>query len=170
MSASAGHGFAVYTGVFDPIHLGHLDIIYRGSRIFDRLVVGVGNNPEKTSWFTIDERVQLVRRVVASRPNIEVQPFEGLAVRFVRDVGARIMLRGLRTTSDMDYEFTMSLTNLVLDPEIETVFLMAKETYSHLSGTLLRQIATFGGALDHFVPPEVKAALEARRRERSEEA
>jgi pantetheine-phosphate adenylyltransferase len=163
---SASPRVAVYTGVFDPIHLGHLDIIYRGSRVFDRLIVGVGTNPEKTSWFSLDERVQLVRRVVASRPNIEVRPFEGLAVHFVRTVGASIMLRGLRTTSDMDYEFTMSLTNLVLDPEIETVFLMAKETYSHLSGTLLRQIATFGGALDKFVPPEVKTALEARRRER----
>ena len=166
MSASPGHGLAVYTGVFDPIHLGHLDIIYRGSHIFDRLVVGVGNNPEKTSWFTLDQRVQLVRRVVASRPNIEVQPFEGLAVRFVRDVGARIMLRGLRTTSDMEYEFTMSLSNLALDPEIETVFLMAKENYSHISGTLLRQIAMFGGDLDKFVPPEVKAVLEKRARER----
>ena len=104
---------------------------------------------------------------MASLPNVEVQPFEGLAVRFVREVGARIMLRGLRTTSDMENEFTMSLTNLTLDPGIETVFLMAKETYSHLRGTLLRQIAAFGGELDKFVPPEVKAALEARTQERS---
>src|SRR5439155_17927160 len=92
-----------------------------------------------------------------------------LAVHFVREVGARIMLRGLRTTSDMEYEFTMSLTNLALDPEIETVFLMAKETYSHISGTLLRQIANLGGDLEKFVPPEVKAALEERVRDRRTE-
>jgi pantetheine-phosphate adenylyltransferase len=156
---------AVYTGVFDPIHLGHLDVIRRGSRLVDRLVVGVGDNPEKVSFFTKDERVELVRRVVTSYANVEVRPFGGLAVRFVREVGARIMLRGLRTTSDMENEFTMSLTNLALDPEIETVFLMAKETFSHISGTLLRQIATFGGELEKFVPPEAKTALEKRVRE-----
>src|SRR5947209_7704196 len=166
MPASVQPRLAVYTGVFDPIHLGHLDIIQRGSRLFDRLVVGVGNNPEKSSWFTLDERVQLVRQVVASCQNVEVRAFEGLAVHFVHDVRASVILRGMRTTSDMDHEFTMSLTNRALDPEIETVFLLAKETYSHLSGTLIRQVAAFGGELDKFVPPEVKAALEARRRQR----
>jgi pantetheine-phosphate adenylyltransferase len=166
MSATLRRGLAVYTGVFDPIHLGHLDIIRRGGRIFDRLIVGVGTNPEKASWFSTEERVRLVRLVVADCPNVEVQSFEGLAVHFVRAVGARVMLRGLRTTSDMEYEFTMSLTNLTLDPEVETVFLMANGSCSHLSGTLLRQIATFGGELDQFVPPEVKAALVARTRER----
>jgi pantetheine-phosphate adenylyltransferase len=150
---------AVYTGVFDPVHLGHLDVIRRGSKLVDRLVVGVGENPEKAPFFTKEERVELLQRVVKPIANVEVRPFDGLAVRFVHDVGARIMLRGLRTTSDMEYEFTMSLTNLALDSEIETVFLMAKETYSHISGTLLRQIAVFGGELDKFVPPEVKSAL-----------
>src|SRR5206468_11105472 len=95
-----------------------------------------------------------------------VRTFSGLAVRFVREAGAHIMLRGLRTTSDMEYEFTMSLTNLALDPEIETVFLMAKETYSHISGTLLRQIANLGGDLEKFVPPEILPALQARFDER----
>jgi pantetheine-phosphate adenylyltransferase len=165
MSASPGHT-AVYTGVFDPIHRGHLDIIRRGREIFDRLIVGVGDNPEKASWFTLEERVQLVRRVVTPWPNVEVRALSGLAVHFVRAVGARVMLRGLRTTSDMEYEFAMSLTNLALDPEIDTVFLLAEAGYSHLSGTLLRQVAAFGGELDKFVPPEVKSALEARRRER----
>ena len=158
---------AVYTGVFDPVHNGHLDVIRRGSRLYERLVVGVGINPEKQSFFTIDERVELLREVVAPFPNVEVLQFSGLAVRFVREVGARIMLRGLRTTSDMEYEFTMSLTNLALDPEIETVFLMAKETYSHISGTLLRQIAQLGGEVDKFVPPEVKEVLLNRVRERN---
>jgi pantetheine-phosphate adenylyltransferase len=158
-----GPQIAVYTGVFDPIHFGHLDVIRRGSRIFDRLVVGVGNNPEKASFFTLDERVQLVNRVVTPYANVEVRPFTGLAVRFVRDVGARIMLRGLRTLSDMEYEFSMSLTNLALDAQIETVFLMAKEEYSHISSTLIRQIATFQGDLTKFVPPEIKAALLSKR-------
>jgi pantetheine-phosphate adenylyltransferase len=155
----------VYTGVFDPIHLGHLDVIRRGSKVFDRLVVGVGINPEKTSFFSQEERAELVRLVVAPLVNVEVRTWNGLAVHFVRQAGARIMLRGLRTTSDMEYEFTMSLSNLALDSEIETVFLMAKETYSHISGTLLRQIATLGGEVEKFVPPQVKAALEQRVRE-----
>jgi pantetheine-phosphate adenylyltransferase len=167
MPTTPGVGFAVYTGVFDPVHLGHLDIIRRGSRIFERLIVGVGINPEKSPFFSLEERVQLLKLVAAPYANVEVRPFSGLAVHFVRDVGARIMLRGLRTTSDMEYEFTMSLTNLALAPEIETVFLMAKETYSHISGTLLRQIANLGGELEKFVPPEIKSALQARVRERN---
>jgi pantetheine-phosphate adenylyltransferase len=166
MTITAKPVTAVYTGVFDPVHLGHLDVIRRGSKIFDRLVVGVGINPEKSSLFTMEERVLLVQRVASSLKNVEVRPFSGLAVTFVREMGARIMLRGLRTTSDMEYEFTMSLTNLALDTEIETVFLMAKETYSHISGSLLRQIADLGGELEKFVPPEIRPSLEARARER----
>jgi pantetheine-phosphate adenylyltransferase len=166
MAPSPEHQVAVYTGMFDPIHLGHLDVIRRGRSIFDRLVVGVGVNPEKSPFFSPEERAALIRRLVAPYPNVEVRTFSGLAVHFVREVGARIMLRGLRTTSDMEYEFTMSLTNLALDPEIETVFLMAKETYSHINGTLLRQIAELGGDLSKFVPHEVKVALQARVRER----
>jgi pantetheine-phosphate adenylyltransferase len=148
------------------VHLGHLDVIRRGSKIFDQLVVGVGTNPEKSPFFSTEERVQLLERVISSFSNVKVVPFGGLAVNFVRECGARIMLRGLRTTSDMEYEFTMSLTNLALASELETVFLMARETYSHISGTLLRQIADLGGELEKFVPPEVKTALEARARER----
>jgi pantetheine-phosphate adenylyltransferase len=166
MSAKNDHGIAVYTGVFDPVHLGHLDVIRRGRRLVDKLIVGVGENPEKTPFFSSDERVQLLRRVTETMDNVEIRAFTGLAVRFVRAIGARVMLRGIRTTSDMEYEFTMSLTNQALDPEIETVFLMATETYAHLSGSLLRQIAVFGGELDKFVPPEVKNALLARAHER----
>ena len=169
MTVSPGHQKAVYTGVFDPIHLGHLDVIRRGSRIFERLVVGVGNNPEKLSFFTIAERVELIHQVVAPYRNVEVRPFTGLAVRFVREVGARVILRGLRTLSDMEYEFSMSLTNLALDPEIETVFLMAKEEYSHISSTLIRQIASFQDELSSFVPDEVKTALQTRVCERQRE-
>ncbi len=153
---------AVYTGTFDPVHLGHLDIIQRGSRLFDRLVVGVGINPDKATLFDIQERVALIRAVSREYGNVEVSDFGGLAVRFVRDAGARIMVRGLRTLSDMEYEFTMSLMNLHLDPEIETVFLMAKEEFSHVSSSLLRQIAILGGDLSKFLPPPVKAALIAK--------
>ena len=150
---------AVYTGTFDPIHLGHLDVIVRGSRLFDRLIVGVGINPEKKTFFDIDERVSLIEAVTDGIDNVEVKKFEGLAVRFVRDLGARIMVRGLRTLSDMEYEFTMSLMNLNLDPEIETVFLMANEQFSHVSSSLLRQIAQLGGDLTKFLPEPVKVAL-----------
>lgn len=155
---------AVYTGTFDPPHLGHLDIIARGSRLFDQLIVGVGNNPDKKTLFTTEERVGLVRAVTRDYGNVTVSEMTGLAVQFVRAAGARIMLRGLRTLSDMEYEFTMSLMNLNLDPGVETVFLMAKEEFSHVSSSLLRQIAALGGDLSKFLPNEVKQPLIERAR------
>lgn len=155
---------AVYTGTFDPVHLGHLDIIQRGSRLFERLIVGVGVNPDKKTLFTPDERVQLIREVSREWGNVEVRAFEGLAVSFVRQSGAMVVLRGLRTLSDMEYEFTMSLMNRNLDPEIETVFLMAKEEFSHVSSSLLRQIAVLGGDLSKFLPEPVRKALIERAR------
>jgi len=156
---------AVYTGVFDPIHLGHLDIIQRSSRVWDELIVGVGINPDKKPFFTLEERVKLITPIVAPFQNVTVKPFTELAVHFVRNERARVMVRGLRTLSDMESEFTMSLTNLNLDPGIETVFLMAKEEFSHVSSSLLRQIATLGGDLTKFLPPEVRAALALRAKE-----
>ena len=155
---------AVYTGTFDPVHRGHLDVIERASVLFDRLIVGVGINPDKTTFFDIDERVRLIEEVSENFPNVEVQKFDGLAVRFVRETGARIMVRGLRTLSDMEYEFTMSLMNRNLDSEIETVFLMAKEEFSHVSSSLLRQIAALGGDLSKFLPDAVKQPLIERAR------
>jgi len=155
---------AVYTGTFDPVHLGHLDIIARGSRLYDRLVVGVGINPEKTTLFTIEERVRLLEEVASPFGNVEVKAFTGLAVQFVRGLGAGVMIRGLRTLSDMEYEFTMSLMNLNLDPGVETVFLMAKEEFSHVSSSLLRQIAALGGDLSKFLPEPVKGPLVRRAR------
>jgi pantetheine-phosphate adenylyltransferase len=155
---------AVYTGTFDPVHLGHLDIIQRGSRLFERLIVGVGVNPDKQTLFTPDERVQLIREVSREWPNVEVEAFDGLAVSFVRRCGAMVVLRGLRTLSDMEYEFTMSLMNRNLDPQIETVFLMAKEEFSHVSSSLLRQIAVLGGDLSKFLPEPVRKALIERAR------
>jgi len=153
---------AVYTGTFDPVHLGHLDVIRRGCGLFDRLIVGVGINPDKATVFDIDERVNLLQVVTSEFHNVEVLPFTGLAVGFVRQLGARIMIRGLRTLSDMEYEFTMSLMNLHLDPGIETVFLMAKEEFSHVSSSLLRQIAALGGELGKFLPEPVRKALIAK--------
>ncbi len=159
MANSLNPRIAVYTGTFDPVHRGHLDIIQRGSRLFERLIVGVGINPDKATLFNTEERVQLLRQVVGDYTNVEVLAFNGLAVRFVRETGARIMIRGLRTLSDMEYEFTMSLMNLHLDPGIETVFLMAKEEFSHVSSSLLRQIAALSGDLSKFLPNVVQDAL-----------
>jgi pantetheine-phosphate adenylyltransferase len=156
---------AVYTGTFDPVHLGHLDIIDRGRQLYEKLIVGVGNNPDKETLFSIEERVELAKAVTSDFGNVEVKPFTGLAVHFVRSLGAAIMLRGLRTTSDMEYEFSMSLMNLNLDHGIESVFLMAKEEYSHVRSSLLRQIAVLGGDLSNFLPDAVKGPLMKRARE-----
>ena len=152
---------AVFTGTFDPLTLGHLDIIGRGRQLFDRLVVAIGINPNKQSLFTIDERVDLARLVVAPYPNVTVEAFEELTVQFVRRIGARVILRGLRTLSDMEYEFGMTMTNQRLDPTIETVFLMADGEYSHISSSLIKQVARFGEetALARFVPPETIAPI-----------
>lgn len=148
---------AVFTGTFDPLTLGHLDVIQRGHLLFDHLVVGIGINPYKKLLFSPDERVALARKIVAPFPNVSVEPFDGLAVHFVRRIGARVIVRGIRTLSDMEYEFSMTLTNKRLDPEIETVFLMADGEYSHISSTLIKQVAQFGGAeaLGRFVPAEL---------------
>lgn len=145
---------AVFTGTFDPISLGHLDVIRRGRLLFEHLVVGIGVHPSKTSLFSVEERVALARRVVAPFPNVSVEAFEDLTVQYVRRIGARVILRGLRTLTDMEYEFGMTLTNQKLDPEIETVFLMADGQFSHVSSSLIRQVANFGGpeSLRPFVP------------------
>jgi pantetheine-phosphate adenylyltransferase len=159
MNSTLSARIAVYTGTFDPVHRGHLDVIVRGSKLFEKLIVAIGINPDKATLFDIDERVALLQEVTREMPNVEVVKFDGLAVRYVREKGARIMIRGLRTLSDMEYEFTMSLMNLNLDPEIETVFLMANEEFSHVSSSLLRQIAKLGGDLTKFLPEPVKIAL-----------
>lgn len=158
---------AVFTGTFDPLTLGHLDVIRRGRTLFDHLVVAVGVNPYKQLLFSIEERVELVRRLVAPYENVSVEAFEELAVQFVRRIGARIILRGVRTLTDMEYEFSMTLTNQRLDPAIETVFLMADGEYSHVSSSLIKQVARFGGeeALVRFVPEEMIGPIMAKIRE-----
>lgn len=155
---------AVYTGSFDPITLGHLNVIERASRLVDRLIVGIGVNLDKQSLFTPEERVALVEQVTGRLGNVAVKTFTGLAVKFVRDCGARVIVRGIRTLTDMEAEFTMTLANRKLDPGVETVFLMADEEFSHVSSTLIKQITPLAGdeELSRFVPRELIAAIRAR--------
>ena len=155
---------AVFTGTFDPITLGHLDVIRRASRIFRRVVVGVGSNPDKKALFDLDERVDLVRRCVAELPSVSVESFDGLAVHFVRSCGAGVIVRDVRSVADMDYEITMARSNRSLEPSVETFFLPANEAYSHISSTLIRQIAREAGRreLAKFVPAPVVEPLIAK--------
>lgn len=158
MSLSSHH--AVYVGSFDPLTLGHVDIIRRAAAIFDRLTVGIGINPDKRPLFSPDERLLLTRDVLKVFPNVEVFCFQGLTVDFIRQRGARILVRGVRTLSDIEAEFTMTLANRALDSEIDTVFLMASEGYTHISSSLIKQIAQLGQGntatkLCDFVPNEV---------------
>jgi pantetheine-phosphate adenylyltransferase len=145
---------AVYTGSFDPITLGHLNVIQRGSKLVDKLIVGVGVNIEKQTLFSHGERVELVERATAELPNVVVRKFEGLAVRFVREMGARVIIRGIRSLSDMEHEFTMTLANRKLDPGIETVFLMSDDEFSHISSSLIKQITALASdeEMARFVP------------------
>ncbi len=155
---------AVYTGSFDPITLGHLNVIQRSSRLVDKLVVGIGINIEKQSLFSPEERVELVRRSVANLPNVEVHAFSGLAVNFVRQQGARVLLRGVRSLGDIEAEFTMTMANRKLDPGVETVFLMADDQYSHVSSSLIKQIAALASdeELARFVPREIVPDIRAK--------
>jgi pantetheine-phosphate adenylyltransferase len=167
MTTTLDSKHAVYVGSFDPVTLGHMDIIHRGASLFDKLTVGIGINPEKTPLFSPDERLNLMRDIFADQNNIEVKTFSGLTVRFVRECGAMVMLRGMRTLTDIEAEFTMSLANHVLAPELETVFLMSNEKYTHISSTLIKQIAKMGGEdtdrlLKDFVPQQVIAPLLAK--------
>jgi pantetheine-phosphate adenylyltransferase len=155
---------AVYTGSFDPISLGHLNVIERSARLVDELIVGVGQNIEKLPLFSTDERVQLIRQATTHIPNVVVKPFDGLAVRFVRDCGAKVIVRGVRTLGDIEAEFTMTLANRKLDPDVETVFLMADDQYSHVSSSLIKQIAPLADdeELARFLPRAIIPQLRAR--------
>lgn len=155
---------AVYTGSFDPITLGHLNVIQRCSRLVDRLIIGIGMNMEKEALFSIEDRIELVRHTTSDLKNVEILAFDGLAVDFVKQCNARVMVRGVRSLSDMEAEFTMSLANRKLAPNIETIFLMAGEEYSHISSSLIKQIAALAGKeeLEQFVPPIVAEALRER--------
>ena len=147
---------AVYVGSFDPPTLGHLDIIERGSRIYDRVTVGIGMNPDKVALFSSAERLALMREMISPMSNVSAMCFEGLTVDFVRECEAAVMLRGVRTLTDIEAEFTLTLANRSLASDLETVFLMAAERYTSVSSTLIRQIARMGRSGEDVVAEQLR--------------
>jgi pantetheine-phosphate adenylyltransferase len=152
---------AVYTGSFDPVTLGHLNVVQRAARLVDTLIVGVGINTEKAALFSPEQRMDLLKQATAHIGNVDVRSFDGLAVEFVRQCGARVMVRGVRPLTDLAAEFTMTMANKHLDAGIETVFLMADEEFVHVSSSLLKQIAPLADdeMLARFVPRVIIPAL-----------
>ncbi|KZL94444.1 pantetheine-phosphate adenylyltransferase [Clostridium magnum] len=146
---------AVYPGSFDPVTNGHLDIIERSAKVFDELIVAVLVNPDKKGLFNIEERVELIQRVINHIPNVKVQYFSGLLIDFMKQQDAKVIIKGLRAVSDFEYEFQMSLMNKKLDPDIETTFMMATSKNSFLSSSSVKQVATFGGCIKDLVPDEI---------------
>ena len=161
---SSTQRLAVYTGSFDPITLGHLSVIERSCRLVDTLIIGVGINVEKTAMFSQDERVDMVKAATSHCSNVDVRTFAGLAVGFVRECGAHVMIRGVRPLTDIAGEFTMMMANRQLDPDIETVFLMADEEFTHVSSSLIKQILPLSSdeKLARFVPESVIPTLRAK--------
>jgi len=150
---------AIYAGTFDPITLGHVDVVERAARIFPELIIGVAALTGKDTLFSKEERVDLVKAAVADLPNVRVESFEGLLVDYARSQGVGVIIRGLRAVSDFEYEFQMALTNRRLAPDLETIFLMPKQDYSFLNSTNIKQVASLGGDVTEFVPPTVAEAL-----------
>jgi len=150
----------VYPGTFDPITYGHIDIIQRASRIFDRVIVAVAHNKAKGALFTVGERVGLIKSAVKGLKNVEVDDFGGLVVDYVKKSGSNVMIRGVRMISDFEYEFQMALTNRKLAGDIETIFMMPHEDYSYVSSKLIKEAASLGADVGKFLPKEAKAALE----------
>lgn len=153
---------AIYPGSFDPVTNGHLDLISRGARIFDRLIVAVLQNLDKAPLFSAKERAEMLREATREWSNVEVDLFEGLLVDYVRRRSAQVILRGIRAISDYEYEFQMALMNRRLEPDVETVFMMPAEKYSYLSSRLVREVAQLGGPIDGLVPPLVVERLKSK--------
>jgi pantetheine-phosphate adenylyltransferase len=149
----------IYPGTFDPITCGHLDVLERASRLFDRVTVAVSDNPTKTPLFSSEERLAMIRPNIASLRNVEATAFSGLLVEFARERKADAIIRGLRALSDFEFEFNMALMNRHLGPQIETLFVMPNEQYSYTSSSLVKQVARYGGPVGHFVPANVALAL-----------
>lgn len=145
----------VYPGSFDPVTNGHLDIIERSARVFDEIIVAVLVNPDKKGLFNIEERVELIERIIKHIPNVKVQCFSGLLINFMKQQNAKVIIKGLRAVSDFEYEFQMSLMNKKLDPDIETTFMMATSKNSFLSSSSVKQVAMFGGCIKDLVPDEI---------------
>ncbi len=155
---------AVYPGSFDPFHLGHVDIVSRATQIFGRVVVGVLENTSKDALFTPAERAEMLRDLYAGHPRVEIHSFSGLLVKFLEQIGATIIVRGMRAVSDFEYEFQMALMNRRLDARVETVFLTPKEEYTYLSSRLVREVVALGGDVSGLVPEPIRLRLEARLR------
>jgi pantetheine-phosphate adenylyltransferase len=154
---------AVYPGSFDPITNGHIDIATRAARIFDKVIIGVFEKPTKNVTFSIEERVDMARKAVKNTPNIEVQPFGGLAVDFARAFNAHVMVRGLRVSADFEREFDMAMMNRKLSPELELVCFMARPEYQFLRSSLLKEVARVGGNITDLVPAHVAQALKEKK-------
>ena len=150
---------AVYPGSFDPLTNGHVDIITRGARLFDRIIVAILVNAEKAPLFSMEERVEITRAVFRDQPNVEVDTFDGLLVDYVARRRAQVIVRGLRAVSDFEYEFQMAGMNARLNPEIETVFLMASDRFQFISSRFVKEIGALGGDVRHFVSPRVADRL-----------
>ena len=153
---------AVYPGSFDPLTNGHVDIIERGARLFDRIIVALLVNAEKSPLFTMDERLDIARTVFKHLPNVEVDTFDGLLVDYVERRRAQVIVRGLRAVSDFEYEFQMALMNRRLNGRIETVFMMPAEQYSYISSRLIKEVFSLGGEIRGLVPPVVEARMRAK--------
>lgn len=153
---------AIYPGSFDPVTNGHLDLIERGAKIFDRLIVSILRNFEKEPLFTMDERVEMLREVTSPWPNVEIDVFSGLLVDYAQLRGANVILRGIRAISDYEYELQMAMMNRKLEPDLETVFMMPAEAYSYVSSRLVREIARLGRHVTGLVPPAVEQRLRAK--------
>ncbi len=153
---------AIYPGSFDPVTLGHWDLIQRAEKLVDRLVVAVLHNPGKTPAFSVAERVDFLRELVAPFPNVEVATFHGLLVDFARQQGAQCIVRGVRAFSDFEYEFQMALMNRKLHPDLETLFLMPKEEFSALSSRMVREVGAMGGDITGMVPEALRERIARR--------
>jgi len=153
---------AVYPGTFDPITRGHIDLVERGSKIFDELIVAIGRNPAKKPLFTIEERVTMVREEVQHVANVRVDSFEGLVVHYVKSQRTNVIFRGMRNVADFDYEFQMALTNRACGGDIETVFVMPSQQYAFLNSGLIKEVAAMGGDVTPFVTPGVEKRLKAK--------
>jgi len=153
---------AVYPGTFDPITNGHLDVIERGLRLFDGLIVAIAESPTKKPLFNVDERIRMVKEAVRKYRDVRVESFDCLLIDYLHRKKANIILRGLRVISDFEYEFQMALTNRKLAPEIETTFMMTAEGYAYLSSRFIKEIARLGGRFDCFVPPNVAKMLKGK--------
>jgi len=151
---------AVYPGTFDPLTLGHVDLIRRAARIFGRIIIAVSARPRKKTLFTAPERLAMVRRLCAQIPGVEAEIFDGLLVNYIHSKGAHVIIRGLRAFSDFEYEFQMALTNRHMAPDIETFFMMTKESYSFLSSSAVREVAALRGDTGKFVPDFVQKELD----------